>query len=104
MRTIYSLGMRKVEEAFSEAMSRMHMDFEEKAYKFERTQWQLEANLRYLEQYYVKMQEKSTDDFIAALIIIYIVPFVLIFAVFILLHIGKSCVIRKKTKFFMTES
>lgn len=37
MRTIYSLGMRKVEEAFSEAMSRMHMDFEEKAYKFERT-------------------------------------------------------------------
>jgi hypothetical protein len=48
-RGVWRIGMRKLEETFAEHIANMHLDFEEKANKYEFIQRQLETNLRFLE-------------------------------------------------------
>ena len=55
--------MRKVEEAFAEHIASMHLDFEEKAKKFEEIQFKLETNHQFLEKYYVDMQELLNEKY-----------------------------------------
>lgn len=55
--------MRKVEEAFAEHISSMHLDFEEKAKKFEDIQFKLETNHQFLEKYYVDMQALLNEKY-----------------------------------------
>jgi len=55
--------MRKIEDMFSEHLSNMHLEFEEKADKYEKVQDQLTTNLEFFEQFYVAMQKKLNDKF-----------------------------------------
>ena len=48
-RSVWRIGMRKLEETFAEHIANMHLDFEEKAQKYEFIQHQLETNLKFLE-------------------------------------------------------
>lgn len=48
-RSVWRIGMRKLEETFAEHIANMHLDFEEKAQKYEFMQHQLETNLKFLE-------------------------------------------------------
>ena len=61
MRTVWRVGMRKVEETFSEHIATMHLDFEEKAGEYEKIQTQLEKNLDFLEAFYVDMQKAMNE-------------------------------------------
>ena len=38
-KSVWRIGMRKLEETFAEHIANMHLDFEEKAQKFEYIQW-----------------------------------------------------------------
>ena len=48
------MGMRKLEETFAEHIANMNLDFEEKASKYEEIQYKLEANLRFMESFYIE--------------------------------------------------
>lgn len=48
-RSVWRIGMRKLEETFAEHIANMHLDFEDKAQKYEFIQHQLETNLKFLE-------------------------------------------------------
>lgn len=61
MRTVWRVGMRKVEETFSEHIATMHLDFEQKATEYEKIQTQLEKNLDFLESFYVDMQKAMNE-------------------------------------------
>ena len=56
-RKSWSVGMRKIEGMFSEHLHNMHLEFEEKADKYEKVQEQLSTNLVFFEQFYVAMQK-----------------------------------------------
>jgi len=51
----WSLGMRKIEEQFAEHLALMHLDFEQKADKYEKVQEQLETTLEFFEKFYITM-------------------------------------------------
>jgi cytochrome b involved in lipid metabolism len=55
--------MRKLEETFAEHIANMHLDFEDKAMKYEQIQHQIEANMRFMEQFYVDMQNKMNEKY-----------------------------------------
>ena len=61
MRTEWRVGMRKVEEAFSDHVANMHLEFEKKAKEYDKVQAQLEKNLDFLENFYVDMQKAMND-------------------------------------------
>lgn len=48
-RSVWRIGMRKLEETFAEHIANMHLDFEDKAQKYEFMQHQIETNLKFLE-------------------------------------------------------
>jgi hypothetical protein len=43
-RSVWRLGMRKIEETFAEHIANMHLDFEDKALQYEKIEGQLETN------------------------------------------------------------
>lgn len=51
-RSVWKMGMRKLEETFAEHIANMNLDFEEKASKYEDIQYKLEANIRFMEGFY----------------------------------------------------
>ena len=55
-RSVWRLGMRKLEETFAEHIANMHLDFEDKANQYQKIQEQLEKNLDFLEGFYVDMR------------------------------------------------
>ena len=55
--------MRKIEECFAEHIANMHLDFEDKAREYETIQSQVETNHRFMEGFYVKMQEKMNEKY-----------------------------------------
>jgi hypothetical protein len=59
----WRLGMRKVEEVFADHINAMHLDFEEKAVKYEYIQHQLETNLSFLEKFYLNMQKTMNEKY-----------------------------------------
>lgn len=62
-RSVWRIGMRKLEETFAEHIANMHLDFEDKAQKYEYIQHQVETNLKFLEQFYLDMQNKMNEKY-----------------------------------------
>ena len=61
MRVEWRIGMKVVEDAFSNHIGNMHLDFEKKAKEYESVQAQLEKNLEFLESFYVDMQKTMNE-------------------------------------------
>jgi hypothetical protein len=62
-RSVWRLGMRKLEESFAEHIANMHLDFEDKANQYQKIQEQLEKNLDFLEGFYVDMQKAMNEKY-----------------------------------------
>lgn len=54
-KSVWRLGMRKIEETFAEHIANMHIDFEDKVVTYANIQMKLEKNLAFLENFYVDM-------------------------------------------------
>lgn len=55
-RSVWRLGMRKLEEVFAEHIANMHLDFEAKAANYDQVHKQTQENLIFMEDFYKKMQ------------------------------------------------
>lgn len=62
-RSVWRVGMRKLEETFAEHIANMHLDFETKAMEYEKIQHKLETNLKFLEGFYVDMQHVLNEKY-----------------------------------------
>ena len=62
-RSVWRLGMRKLEETFAEHIANMHLDFESKAAEYEKLQHQCETNLHFLEGFYLDMQNLLNEKY-----------------------------------------
>ena len=62
-RSVWRLGMRKLEETFAEHIANMHLDFESKAAEYEKIQNKCETNLHFLEGFYLDMQNLLNEKY-----------------------------------------
>ncbi len=55
--------MRTVEDAFADHVEAMHKKFDEKAKAFELIESQVETNHRFMEDHFIKMQQKMNEKY-----------------------------------------